>query len=131
MQITREETTGTAALWFGVLAGPIGWSVQLAVDYMLEEWISCTRGFRMPGFIWSLSTRAWIVGINGVLLLVVLAALAVSLTNLRRFRAADLTPERRAMWMAGAGVINSIVFAIPIALGFLPAAILRSCQFSP
>lgn len=131
MQITQDESIGTAGLWFGVLAGPVAWAFQLAVDYMLEEWISCTPGFRNKGVIWGLPTTTWIVAINGVLLVIVLAALATSLRNLRNLRLADLTPARRAMWMAGAGVIDSILFAIPIALGFLPAALLHRCQLSP
>jgi hypothetical protein len=50
-ELTKHESLGTRWLWFCVLAGPIGWSIQFTADYMTDEWLSCTRGFKTPGVI--------------------------------------------------------------------------------
>ncbi len=130
-RITERGSVGTGPLWFCVLAGPIGWSIQFTADYLTDEWLSCTRGFQTPGVIWHLPTTAWIVMTNGFFVVVVLAALALSLRLFQRYRASDPTTGKRAGFMAFVGIVNSIVFLLPILMGFVPAVMLRRCVPTP
>jgi hypothetical protein len=128
--ITRAEGRGSAALWFGLLGGPIAWSVQLVLNYALEEGIACTPASRTPGAILGLSTSFWIVVVSAVLAAITLAALTTSIAAFRRLRRDDSTPGRRAEWMAFAGIVNSVVFLLPILLAFIPALVLETCHVS-
>jgi hypothetical protein len=129
--ITREESTGSAGLWFGVLAAPLAWAAQLVINETFPEWFSCTRGFTQQGHFFGFSNNVLVAVVDGGALVVALLALLVSLASVRRFGRADPTPERRARWMANAGVINSVIFSLPIVLGFVAAALVHRCQLTP
>lgn len=124
------ETRGTGSLWFGVLAAPVAWFTMLLVDYAIEEVIACTPGAGFAGTILGLDVRAVILGVNAVLLVVALAALTVSVVRFRGL-ADDEATGRVARWMAGAGIINSVVFGLVIAVGFAPPLILDTCVVTP
>lgn len=130
-QITREETFGTAALWFALLAGPTAWFTQVTVNYLIEEWIACTPGATFSGEIWGIGIRTWMFGITAFLVATTLAALAVSIVARRRLRNRDATTGRRASWMAYAGIINSVIFLFPLATGFVPILALPACLPAP
>jgi hypothetical protein len=115
-------------LWFGVLGAPLAWALQLATNETVPEWFSCTEGFRAPGQIFGLSNNVIVALVSGAALAVAIAALIVSLRSLQT---AGPEPERRERWMAVAGVINSVLFSLPIALGFIPAVLLHTCRPSP
>ena len=40
--ITRRESRGSRALWFGVLGSPVAWLGHLLLNYSLEEWFACS-----------------------------------------------------------------------------------------
>lgn len=124
------ETRGTGSLWFGVLAAPVAWFTMLLVDYALEEVIACTPGAGFAGAILGLDVRAVILGVNAVLLGVAVAALTVSVVRFRRL-AHDEATGRVARWMAGAGIINSVVFGLVVAVGFVPPLLLDTCVVTP
>jgi hypothetical protein len=128
---SKHESVGTGSLWFGVLAGPIGWSVQFTADYLTDEWLSCTRGFRTPGVIWHVPTTGWIVITNTFFVMLVLFALVTSLRNFRRFRVSEVTVGERARFMAFVGIVNSVVFLFPIVMAFAPVVMLRRCVPTP
>jgi hypothetical protein len=130
-QITTQESTGTAGLWFGILAGPIGWSIQFTADYLTGEWLSCTRGFRMRGVIFGVSTTTWIVLTNAFFVAVIVVALVTSIRRFQQLRADDPTTGKRAGFMAFVGIVNSIVFLVPVVMGFVPALTFSRCGVSP
>ncbi|HEY4410514.1 MAG TPA: hypothetical protein VGO87_11590 [Acidimicrobiia bacterium] len=123
-------------LWFGVLAGPILWAVQLAVNYQWEEFLACSPSNPShPGQVLGLDVRTWVVIVNAVVTAVTVAALAVAVRCWRRTSVVPvggvLTTEHRrdtAHWMALAGIANSVLFLLFIVTGFGPAVILRTCQ---
>jgi hypothetical protein len=110
-------------LWFGVLAGPLLWVVQLYVNYQWEEVLACSPAATDRGVVLGIGVRAWVVMVNTVSTAVVLVALAGSL---RRYRRAGMVPV--AHWMALAGIANSVLFLLFIVVGYLPAIVLRPCQ---
>jgi hypothetical protein len=125
--ITRAETRGSVLLWIGVLAGPLAWTVQLLVNYMLEEFISCTPGSQTPGEILGLGVESIILTVNVVLATATLAGGLVAFRCLR-----DVSDQQnsggRARWMARAGVINSVIFLLIILVGFAPPVVLSVCR---
>ena len=124
------------ALWFGVLAGPLLWAAQLAVNYQWEEFLACSPANpRHPGQVLGLDVRTWILIVNAVVTAVALAALAVAVRCWRRTSVVPVggvatTEHRRdtAHWMALAGMANSALFLLFIVTGFGPVVILKTCQ---
>jgi hypothetical protein len=126
--ITRAETRGSALLWIGVLAGPLAWTAHLLVNYMLEEFISCTPGSRTQGEILGLGIESIILTVNVVLAAVALAGGVVAFKCLRGLDASPQNSGSRARWMARAGIINSVIFLLIILVGFAPPFVLSVCR---
>lgn len=128
--ISRAESVGSLALWIAVLTGPLAWATQLAVAYGLEDAIACAPAASVPGTLLGLSLRTAILALNAVLLAVTVVAGAIAWRCLVRLREQDATTAGRARWMALAGVINSVLFGLIIAVGFIPALVLDACMES-
>jgi hypothetical protein len=129
---TRAETRRSVLLWFGVLAAPLAWTAQVIIAPDIAE-ILCYPGAETSGRgeIYGFALESFLLALTLVLLLVALAGLLVALGCLRGLRATDdSTPARRATWMAGAGILVSALFAIAIAVGFIPLIFLGSCTTS-
>jgi len=125
----------SAALWYGVLAGPVLWVVQLYVNYQWEEVLACSPAARSSGTVAGLSVRTWILLVNAVATAGTVAALAVAVRCRRRTGPTEAggvrtTEFRRdvAHWMARAGIINSLLFLLLIIVGFAPPLLLDACQ---
>jgi hypothetical protein len=128
--ISRSESIGSIALWIAVLTGPLAWATQLAVAYGLEDAIACAPATSRPGTIVGLSVPVAVLLLNAVLLGATLLAGALGWRCLVRLRDQDVTTAGRARWMALAGVINSVLFGLIIAVGFIPAFVLDACMES-
>ena len=123
------------ALWFGVLAGPLLWFVQLNVNYQWEELGACSPSNTHRGLVFGVGVRTLVVVVNAAVAVVVAAALVGSVRCYRRTGPVEAhgvrtTEHRRdvAHWLALAGLANSILFLLLIVVGFAPAAVLRTCQ---
>jgi hypothetical protein len=132
---TRTLPSRSGRLWFGVLAGPILWVVQLYVNYQWEEVLACSPAVRDPGEVLGIDVRAWVMLVNAASTAVVLLALAVAVRCYRRtgpVEAGDVrtTEYHRSVahWMALAGIINSVVFLLLIVVGYAPPLLLKPCQ---
>lgn len=122
---TPSDFKGTGATWFGVLAGPAAWCVQIVIGYNLEDFL-CAPGS---------DTRQWLgLGIESALTVVSLALVAVTIlggiVSFRNWKRASHngTPGGRSAWMGLAGVMVSIQFLIAIVLGLAPALFLSACD---
>jgi hypothetical protein len=122
MATTATRPSRSLRLWFGVLAGPLLWFVQLNVNYQWEEFLACSPSATDRAVVLGVGIRTLVVLVNTATAAVTLAALLVSLRCYRRSRG-DVT-----RWMALAGVINSILFLLLIVVGYAPALILKTCQ---
>ena len=135
-QIDKEESRGTAALWFGVLGSPLAWAAHLGVNYSLEEWFACSSSSSTPGKVLGLSVDAASIIFNTAMALLALASLLVALSCFRKLRQVpevDEGDERidRARFMALAGVVEGALFLGIILLGYLPPLLLDTCEMAP
>lgn len=125
--ITRAETWEVRWLWFGILIGPVAWSIQLGGDWFLAEVVACsgaTSGVT-TGFPLHMSTAV----LNGVLLAATVIGGLVSYRSWRSMSASDdPTPGRRVEWMARAGVINSVLFGVVITASYLGIFMTSGCS---
>lgn len=128
--ITREESRGSAALWFGVLGAPIAWVFHMTIGYSLEEWFACSPSTSSPGEILGVDVRAWAIGITVVFAAVALAAGLVAARCWRRAKE-DGGTGGRARWMGMVGVMNSALYLVIILGGLGPALLLSVCEASP
>ncbi len=131
-EIAKEESLGSLLLWIGVLTGPSVWAIQLGALYMLEEFVSCTAGSETQGVILGFDIRVIAVFVTVVLAAATVLAGLASYSCLRKVRAQDdPTPERRAEWMAVAGIMSSILFLVIILIKLPPPLMLGVCQGQP
>jgi hypothetical protein len=131
-EITRQESRGALVLWFGMFAGPAAWMLHLMLGYMTEDIIACTPCSSTQGEILGFGVRPVVIAIHVVLISVTLLALVVSITAWRRLRASeDRDREGRPAWMALVGILDSVLFALIIAGGFVPPLVLDVCRSSP
>lgn len=130
--ITREETRGSLALWFGVLGAPAAWAGHLGFNYALEEVFACSPSAQEPGRILGLPVDTVSLAFNSLMAATALAAVLIAFNCWRRLRA-DGGDERvqRARWMAFAGAVESTLFLAIILLGYAPPLMLGVCETVP
>jgi hypothetical protein len=130
--ITRRESHGSRALWFGVLGSPVAWLGHLLLNYSLEEWFACSPATTDRGEILGFSVDAVSWTLNSLMVLTAAAAGLTALASWRRLRrASDGDVLERERWMAFAGVVEGVIFVGAILLGFLPPLLLDTCATSP
>jgi hypothetical protein len=127
--VSRAEGRGSVLLWFGVLAGPAAWSVEIIIGYGVEE-IACSAG--------SASEEIEGVGVEPIIVLLTLflgavtaAAGLLAFGCLRRLRASRGTAGERAEWMAIAGIATSAIFLVLILVNLLSVVFLGVCEVAP
>lgn len=121
---SRDRGRRLAALWTGVLAGPIVWSAQLETNYVLS-YVACEQ------------RHAWMLHLTtGVSLALVAVAAVVA------WRAApplaedehqapdfDRAAVLRARFMALGGLVLCAWFAVVIVATEIPALVLNPCSW--
>jgi hypothetical protein len=130
--ITRQESRGSAALWFAVLGSPVAWLGHLGISYALEDVIACAPATTDRGEILGFSSDevSWVL--NSVMALIAAAAGLTALAAWRRLRhASDGDRLERSQWMAFAGLVEGAIFLVAIVLGYLPPLLLDTCTTSP
>jgi hypothetical protein len=120
MAAVRTNTPGLLA-WFGLLVPPIAWAVQLVSGYAIEE-AACGRP---DASLWGVSidplTGTVIVACG---ILVILGGVASLISLLAH------GPDERGVirFVAGAGVLGSLVFLVAVALSGLALVQLNGCS---
>jgi hypothetical protein len=128
--ITRAETSGSFLLWYGVLAPPIVWAIQLLLDFGLDESVACTPGARFSGMLFNVSIGTAVQIVNGVAAALTLLAIFISYRCYRHLRVSDDTVANRARWMAMAGLFNGALFFLITVMKFAVPAFLSPCAHS-
>jgi hypothetical protein len=128
--ITRAETTGSFLLWYGVLAPPIVWALQLLLDFGLDESVACTPGARFSGMLFNVSVGTAVQIVNGVAAALTLLAIFISYRCYRHLQVSDHTVANRARWMAMAGLFNGALFFLITVMKFAVPAFLSPCVHS-
>jgi hypothetical protein len=131
-EITRRESRGSAALWFGVLGSPLAWLGHLILNYSLEEWFACSPATTDRGEILGFTVAQVSWTLNSLMALTAAAAGVTALASWRRLqRASNGDVLERERWMAFAGVVEGVIFVGAILLGYLPPLLLDTCATSP
>lgn len=131
-QITRRETRGSVLLWFGLLAAPAAWGVQLVANYSLEEWFACAPAVQDRGTILGVGIDTVAFVITTGLIVVALLGLITAIACYRKLgRGADDDSTRRARWMALAGVFNGILYTMIIVASYAVPLLLETCRTTP
>jgi hypothetical protein len=123
--VTTVESKGSAALWFGTLAGPAAWIAQVLVSAEVVE-LTCSPGAGGPR-VFGIGLEAIASAVTIVCLAVTAAAGVVSFRCWRRTRREDHSTGQRARWMALAGMLTSSLSGIVIVQGLAPTLILAGC----
>ena len=118
------------ALWFGVLAGPLGWLAHLLASYGIAA-LACARGW--PGFtLAGLSVaQTLMVGLTLAIEVVIGSAAWSAYTHWRRYQQAGERGRNRThftRWMAKAGMLVSGMFFIAVLFGGIPDILVRACR---
>jgi hypothetical protein len=129
-RISVSERQASWMLWVGVLTGPTAWSLQVLINYNLEE-LACSSGARDVGRIWGIGVSTWILVVDIGLAAATLAGLLLSIRCLRAAGSKDTSTGGRARWMAAVGVMAGVLFLIIIASGLAPPFLLNVCEVSP
>ncbi len=119
---------GLIALWFAVLGAPLAWAGQLAVNYTLEDVLACAPATRPSGVLLGTDVRRWLIVSSIGFAVIALSSLLVAVRSWRRLRDGDASTGRRALWMAKAGIVNGLIFLIPITLGLVSPIVLDVCR---
>jgi hypothetical protein len=115
-----KEGTAPAALWAGVLAGPLATLIQLQINYALVRW-ACD------------AQREW--ALHLVSLLALLAAVAGGLLSWRNWRrvgagwedeGAGVVPRSR--FMAVVGMLISVFAALVVVALWIPIFVYGPCE---
>jgi hypothetical protein len=131
-EITRRESRGSAALWFGVLGSPLAWLGHLILNYSLEEWFACSPATTERGEILGFTVDQVSWTLNSLMALTAAAAGVTALASWRRLqRASNGDVLERERWMAFAGIVEGVIFVGAILLGYLPPLLLDTCATSP
>ena len=111
-----------AALWFGLLAGPLAWAAFLQTNYILS-YVACEQ------------RHTWMLHLSAAVALALIAAGALSSWVAAPQQAREDTPSTdaaeatvlRARFMATGGVILCAWFALVILATEIPALLLHPC----
>jgi hypothetical protein len=118
-----HEPRRAAALWLGLLAGPLVWLALLETVYVMS-YVACER--RETWFLHA--------AVAASMLLVSAAGLIAwrngppEDTQARGAPVTRSTAEIRARWMAMGGVVLSLWFILVIVAMEIPLAVLQPCQ---
>jgi hypothetical protein len=107
-------------LFFGVLAAPLAWTAQLVVGYGIGD-----AGCSVAGMRWGVDSQAATAALFGATGSIGLAGLGVS-AWLQRSASRD--DRGRVAFLAGGGVLISLVFVALILLGGIAALSIEHCR---
>lgn len=124
MSKSLRSLTDPAPQLFELLAGPIAWSLQLVLNYLLAE-AACRGGWLSAGGV-----------VAAILVVTGLAGLVTGYAGLRAYRHAQATGHeaeaqgralQRSAFMARSGLYLSALFLFLILLSGLPALLIPPC----
>ncbi|MBW3634144.1 MAG: hypothetical protein KY456_14055 [Chloroflexi bacterium] len=106
-------------LWFGVLGGPIAWSLHLVISYLLVRPVCWDGG---------------ILALHLISLGLVLTALAAAAVSWRQWRSARDSADAdmhgtgsRVGFMAVFGILSGVLFAVATVVAWVPIFLIGPC----
>jgi hypothetical protein len=117
-EVPPGERPGT--LWFGVLAGPVAFLVNLQVMFTLAPW-ACVAGWRLGLYLFPL--------------LMVLLSAAAAFVSWRSWQVVgrewpgeEAGPQPRSRFMAALGLLTSALMLLVVIAHWLPTLFISPCQ---
>lgn len=129
--LNTDRMVSTLRLWFGVMGGPVAWTLHILLAYGVAEF-GCISPFRKVHFI-GFSGVAWLeVLVMLVMLVIAVFASMVAGRNSElvtgHLKATHLEPHDARVFMARSGVLSSRLFIFIIIVQSLPILFyLREC----
>jgi hypothetical protein len=117
----RPTPVPSGLVWFGLLAPPIGWAVQLVVVYLIEE-AGCGRP---DSSLWGAD-----LGTVSAVMVVVAAVLAVAggVASLVASRSDEFDDRGLTAFLTTAGLVGAPIFLLAIVLDAVALVPLSGCQ---
>ena len=111
--------------WFGLLAAPLAWAVQLVVGFGVTQ-AACAAGGRS----WGISIEPWQIGLAAGCAAIALAAQACALALFRTLRGVHETdpPGGRLYFFALAALFGNTLFLTAIVLTAVGALAHAGCR---
>jgi len=122
---------GSWLLWFGALGAPAAWSVQLLLNYSLEEWFACSASTTNRGEVVGFSVPTVALVTSGALTLVAMGAGIAAVSCYHKINEGRGDTHTRAKWMALGGIMNTVLYLILMLASFGPPLLLDVCEVSP
>ena len=116
--------TAVTRLWFGILAGPVAWTLQLAISYPLAQ-LSCHAGYR--------SQHPLTLQVVAGAALMMIAFGALTAWNALQAAPAPASTDGgrsidRARFMAMLGLLFAALFTLVVIATAIPTWILHACE---
>lgn len=129
VQDSRAGTRRSPLGWLGLLVPPAAWAAQLMSSWAFGEVVACAPAATPTGVILGLELNGFLAIVNAGLLAVTVLAGVGAFVELRRVRTgSDPTPGERVTWLAKTGVLSSALFAVLIAVSFVPIGLIERCR---
>jgi hypothetical protein len=103
-------------LWFGILAGPIAWALQLQFEYVLAQ-LSCYGRMSDAALHW----------VSAACLAIAVLGLVAAVHAMKAMTAAGEASLTRRYFMSLQGLMTSGLFSLVIIAQWISVAMLSSC----
>jgi hypothetical protein len=117
------STGRPSLLWYGLLAAPLAWGVQLALGYFLQD-AGCPPA--SSGDVWGIDVSGFSLAVVLACALIAVAGIAAAWSCLRS-ATVESDPRGRGRFMAIAGLLGSVLFLLAIVLSAVAFVPLSSC----
>jgi hypothetical protein len=122
----EASPAGIAALWVGVLAGPVVWAADLVAGYALVAW-TCGHHRTAPLHLLSFAALL-VIGLASWISLRAAMVTREPAGAAAREIARDERTAERAQFMAGLGLASSALFAIVVVATEIPRWVFDACR---
>lgn len=133
-QHLRDPLPTARAVWLGVVAAPLAWSLQLGIGWWISG-VACADGTGDLGPLRAGGVRLLQLAIGVAALLVSLGGIASALrawrdSSVEPTRLSAIRGERRVGFMAASGVLISALIMYGIVLTAVANTVVSICEFT-
>ena len=107
------------ALWYGILAGPVGWILEEGLNYAFDQHACSTGHFYVQ---WAACIGAFVIALSGALVA------RLELNRIGERHEDGGSPMDRSWFMARLGLAASLGFSLVIVALAVPHFILSPCD---
>jgi hypothetical protein len=117
------DRRATILMWFGALAPPLAWAVQLLTGWLVDE-AACSRG----SLQWGIDDRLWQAVISVLAVAAAAAGVAAAFTTLRSVRQGLGDARGRVEFVALTSVSTALLFLLLTLITGIAVVSLESCR---